>query len=90
MFRCETKTVGTCTRQLSQPEYQFQHIYKPINMAELLSLIFQQSVGQLKSYNYVYVLYTSKHPREASGIIIMLVIILIHLLVPGEITNLNY
>ena len=28
--------------------------------------------------------------REASGIIIMLVIILIHILVPGEITNLNY
>ena len=26
MFRCETKTVGTCTRQLSQHEHQLQRI----------------------------------------------------------------
>ncbi len=26
VFRCETKTVGTCTRQLSQHEHQLQRI----------------------------------------------------------------
>ena len=87
MFRCETKTVGTCTRQLSQHEHQLQRIQADkFCGAAVIDISTKCWTTKVIEY-YVYT-HANTH-REASGIN-MLVIILIHLLVPGEITNLNY
>ena len=76
-----------CNRQLSRHEYHFQHILQDDKLSraaviDISTKCWTTKVKELGSHANIH--------REASGIIIMLVIILIHLLVPGEITILNY
>ena len=77
-----------CNRQLSQHEYHFQHIqddkYSRAAVIDISTKCWATKVIELGKCTHANI------HREASGIISMLVIILIHLLVPGEITNLNY
>ena len=74
-----------CTRQLSQHEHQLQRI-----QADKFCTVIDISTKCWTTKVIEYYVYTHANThREASGIN-MLVIILIHLLVPGEITNFNY
>ena len=75
-------------RQLSQHEYHFQHNFIQDDTLSRAAVI--EISTKCWATKVIELCTRANIHREASGIIIMLVIILIYLLVPGEITNLNY